>query len=183
MRIAVSRFLSGLLLAGALAASTVAVAHPLDNWYGRYTNSAILALRGVTFGNGLFVVVGSGGTILTSSNGEQWNLQSSGTALGLSRVSYGNGTFVIAGNSGCLLSSTNGTNWTLPHVPEFPPITTTSILEIIPSSPYQELWSASLPMVSPGTRKFGCLLSPIPRIRQWTLRRRKCATNKHWFNQ
>jgi hypothetical protein len=118
MNISASRLISILLLAEALSAvSTVAGAHPLDNWYGRYTNSSIASLNGITFGNGLFVAVGTGGTILTSTNGESWSSQSSGTSLRLARVSYGNGTFVIAGSSGCLLSSTNGTNWTLRTCP------------------------------------------------------------------
>src|SRR5688572_26804153 len=53
-------------------------AHPLDNWYGRYTNAAIRGLSGVTFGQGRFVAVGDQGTILTSETGEPWTAQVSG---------------------------------------------------------------------------------------------------------
>jgi hypothetical protein len=55
------------------------------------------ALYCVTYGNGTFVVVGSGGTILTSSDGVTWTQRTSGTSNRLYGVTYGNGTFVAVG--------------------------------------------------------------------------------------
>jgi hypothetical protein len=57
------------------------------------------ALYCVTYGNGTFVVVGSGGTILTSSDGVTWTQRTSGTSNRLYGVTYGNGTFVAVGGA------------------------------------------------------------------------------------
>jgi hypothetical protein len=48
-------------------------------------------LNGVTYGNGLFVAVGEGGTILTSPDGASWTRRTSGTSNRLRGVTYGNG--------------------------------------------------------------------------------------------
>jgi len=45
-------------------------------------------LRGVTYGNGLFVTVGWEGTILTSSDGTTWDNRTSGTTNTLYGVTY-----------------------------------------------------------------------------------------------
>jgi hypothetical protein len=52
----------------------------------------------VTYGNGLFVAVGKGGTILTSPDGVNWTARTSGTRNDLYGVTYGNGTFVAVGD-------------------------------------------------------------------------------------
>ena len=57
------------------------------------------SLFGVTYGNGLFVAVGSDGTILTSPDGVNWTAQASGTGSDLNGVTYGNGLFVAVGGS------------------------------------------------------------------------------------
>jgi hypothetical protein len=62
-------------------------------------------LYGVAYGNGLFVAVGDGGTILTSPNGVSWTEQASGTSNSLYGVAYGNGTFVAVGKDGTILTS------------------------------------------------------------------------------
>jgi len=54
--------------------------------------------------------VGAGGTILTSTDGTTWTLQTSGTPL--NGVTYGGGKFAAVGNSGTILTSTDGTTWT-----------------------------------------------------------------------
>jgi hypothetical protein len=55
-------------------------------------------LDGVTYGNGLFVAVGDGGTILTSPDGVNWTQRTSGTGNWLFGVTYGNGLFVAVGD-------------------------------------------------------------------------------------
>jgi len=68
-------------------------------------------LFGVTYGNGIFVAVGDGGTILTSPNGVNWTGQRSGTYNTLLGVTYGNGIFVAVGGGGIILISSDGVNW------------------------------------------------------------------------
>jgi hypothetical protein len=51
----------------------------------------------VTYGNGTFVAVGTGGTILTSPDGVNWTERTSGTRNQLNGVTYGNGTFARTG--------------------------------------------------------------------------------------
>lgn len=67
-------------------------------------------LWSVTYGNGTFVAVGLGGTIVTSTNGIQWADRS----MGLTRlfgVRYGNGYFVAVGENGTILTSRDGVDW------------------------------------------------------------------------
>jgi hypothetical protein len=59
----------------------------------------------------LFVVVGASGTILTSANGTDWDIRTSGTAVTLHDVESHLGLFVAVGDSGTILTSANGTDW------------------------------------------------------------------------
>jgi len=68
---------------------------------------------GITvFTNGLMVIAGDQGCILTSPDGTSWTTRTSGTGNGLLRVRCVNGRLLAVGENGILLSSTNGTNWT-----------------------------------------------------------------------
>lgn len=69
-------------------------------------------LLGITYANGLFVVAGSEGAILTSPDGITWNQRVSNTLLWLYGASYGNGRYVVVGDAGKVLESTNGITWT-----------------------------------------------------------------------
>ena len=69
-------------------------------------------LNGVTYGNGIFVAVGQLGTIMTSYNGLEWQISTSGVDNNLSAVAFGNGKFITVGNEGVILISSNGVNWT-----------------------------------------------------------------------
>ncbi len=60
----------------------------------------------------LFVVVGEGGAILTSSDGLSWTPRTSGTVQYLSDVIYGNGYYVAVGNQRILRSS-DGISWSV----------------------------------------------------------------------
>ena len=62
-------------------------------------------LKGVTYGNGLFVAVGDVGAILTSSDGVSWTQRTSGTSNWLRGVAYGNSMFVAVGWFGTILTS------------------------------------------------------------------------------
>lgn len=89
-----------------------AAGHPLDTWHTRQAASDSGDLTGVCHGQGLFVAVGRNGVILTSSTGETWNVQSSGTTAWLLAVTWGEGLFEAVGEAGMVLSSEDGMNWT-----------------------------------------------------------------------
>jgi photosystem II stability/assembly factor-like uncharacterized protein len=63
------------------------------------------SLYGVTYGNNIFVAVGSSGTILTSPDGVTWTQQTSGTSRRLNGVTYGNNIFVAVGDISTILTS------------------------------------------------------------------------------
>jgi hypothetical protein len=68
----------------------------------------------LAFGNGIFVAVGDGGTIVTSTDGMSWTPEVSGSSELLFNVAFGDGTFVVVGGSqqGVIFTSTDGVNWT-----------------------------------------------------------------------
>ena len=66
----------------------------------------------VAYANGLYVAVGSGGTIATSSDGSTWSLQTSGTGFVLHGVAFGGGVFVAVGYDRTILTSPDGYTWT-----------------------------------------------------------------------
>ncbi|BFT69536.1 S-layer homology domain-containing protein [Paenibacillus sp. P36] len=80
----------------------------LDNWYIRSTGQTMV---GVTYGNGMYVAVGTSGTILTSSDGVNWMPRKSGITNALYGVSYFNGTYVAVGAAGIILTSSDGVSW------------------------------------------------------------------------
>jgi hypothetical protein len=61
---------------------------------------------------GLFVAVGSSGTILTSLFGGAWYEEYSGVGDYLYAVNSGNGIIIAGGDNGRILTSTDGVNWT-----------------------------------------------------------------------
>jgi hypothetical protein len=66
----------------------------------------------IAYGAGLYVTIGSNGTITTSPDGVTWTSRTSGTAQGLYGISFGNGIFVVTGNAGVILTSPDGITWT-----------------------------------------------------------------------
>lgn len=87
------------------------------NWtrYNPFTNG--IAPKAITYGNGLFVVVGNGGgnRVMTSTNGTSWTLVSVlGNDDNWNSVAFGNNTFVAVSTSGGQrnMYSTDGVSWT-----------------------------------------------------------------------
>ena len=70
-------------------------------------------INAVTYGNGLFVAVGAGGVIRSSTDGVTWDTRTSGTSSILTTVTYANNLFLYGGVGGVLGTSTNGITWTL----------------------------------------------------------------------
>jgi hypothetical protein len=74
-------------------------------------------LYDVTYANGVYVAVGSVGTIVTSTNGFNWQSQNVQNQQLLNLVSGGNGIFVAAGPGGLIVTSSDGTNWAVQSPP------------------------------------------------------------------
>ncbi|MEY2410479.1 MAG: hypothetical protein QOF48_3149 [Verrucomicrobiota bacterium] len=88
------------------------MASPLETWSARSPLLTLRNLNAVTYGNGKFLAVGDGGTLLTSSNGNDWTLSPLLVTQNLNTVAFAAGRFLIGGNSGVLLVSQDGQNWT-----------------------------------------------------------------------
>jgi len=86
------------------------------DWEPRYTFTNFTSMKGVTYGNGLFVAVGSYGVILTSSDGTHWTMETPPVQYGaFNDVAYGNGVFVGVTDkfSGVtIIFSNDGHHWT-----------------------------------------------------------------------
>ncbi|MDD5773690.1 MAG: hypothetical protein PHX78_09535 [bacterium] len=85
--------------------------NPLENWQWRKPAPTGADLKEIVFGKDIFVAIGEGGTIITSSNGVNWVVRKSGTFEDLNKIIYENNIFIIAGNKGVLLKSFDGINW------------------------------------------------------------------------
>src|SRR5262245_4918517 len=81
------------------------VADVLDHWHWRNPLPQGNTLRGTTFGNGTFVLVGDAGTLLTSSDGLNWTNRESGTTNALLGATFGDGRFIVVGTNGTIITS------------------------------------------------------------------------------
>ena len=92
--------------------SPVAPVDPRDlQWrFSGTTNN----LRSAASGAGVLVVVGEGGTILSSTDTVTWTQRQAGTTADLYGVAFGNGTFVAVGGTtnSEILTSSDGILWT-----------------------------------------------------------------------
>lgn len=66
-------------------------------------------LRGIAYGNGLYVAAGS--VAATSTDGKSWSLCPSNPPTLITRIVYGKGLFVATAPAGQILTSQDGTNW------------------------------------------------------------------------
>jgi hypothetical protein len=82
-----------------------------DAGYNPQTGNARAVYEAVASNGSLYVVVGSSGNIITSTNGSTWNSTISGTTQNLQDVAYGGGYFVAVGANGTVIYSSNGTVW------------------------------------------------------------------------
>ena len=65
----------------------------------------------VTFGDGKFVVAGSGTSVAVSTDGSGWTESALGSYANLLGIAYGAGRFVAVGDQGVVLTSTSATAW------------------------------------------------------------------------
>lgn len=83
-------------------------------------HTASRGLCGVAYGNGIWVAVGFGNTVLTSTNGSTWTARTGAMAASdWLWIEYGNGQFVAVGGAtvngqaiGTIMYSTDGITWT-----------------------------------------------------------------------
>jgi hypothetical protein len=92
------------------------ISWPQNNPAQKTTFTATAPLRGITFGNGQFVVAGWEGQILTSTDGRNWIRRVTGGPWALHEIKFGNGVF-LAASSATLLRSTNATDWASSPLP------------------------------------------------------------------
>ena len=85
-------------------------------WLNPYPQGS--AIYGVAYGKNQFVAVGAKGAILSSVDGSNWRIQSSGFTDDLFSIAFGNNTFVALGPGKVLISS-DGINWTAEAAPSF----------------------------------------------------------------
>lgn len=76
-------------------------------------------LEAVAFSQDSFVAVGLHGTVLTSTDGDEWNLLPRVTNEDLNDVAWGAGRFVAVGNRGTALSSSDGRSWAVAETGTF----------------------------------------------------------------
>lgn len=81
-----------------------------------YSGTTPFAVTSITFGAGLFCIVGAGGQVATSPDGITWTTRTSGTTDNLNVVEYLNGQFVAAGTA-WLGASTDGITWNTKTAP------------------------------------------------------------------
>lgn len=83
------------------------------NWsrYPRPVANKNIYAESITYGQGLYVMVGFSGIIETSTNGQTWTSRTSGSTSQFYSITYGNGLFVACGAAGLLKSSTDGITW------------------------------------------------------------------------
>jgi hypothetical protein len=99
------------------AAEPVALTSPDGvNWSSQSVN-ANGGLRGVRFGDEMFVAVGTGGAIVTTILGDGWRLNASGVPQTLEGVIFGEAFWVAAGREGVIIESlgTGYANWLSVH--------------------------------------------------------------------
>ena len=90
-----------------------------NTWTER-SNPKNFALNGITYGNGLYVAVGSAdGTdayIVTSTDGTTWTERANPKNVALLGITYGNGLYVAVGDAdgtdAYIVTSTDATTWT-----------------------------------------------------------------------
>jgi subtilisin family serine protease len=83
---------------------------------GNFTWSAISfpgeeTLYSVAFGNSLWLATGERGALLSSADGTDWTLLSSGTDFALRGAVWDGGNFILVGDGGVILDSADGVNW------------------------------------------------------------------------
>ena len=92
-------------------ATTTPVAPAGNTWTVVQPSITSQRLASIASNGGQLVVVGDGGTVLTSSPGVSWRSVTSGVSVNLRNVTYAAGAYYAVGELGTILTSTSGTSW------------------------------------------------------------------------
>lgn len=65
-----------------------------------HINDDTIDANGISYGNGIYVIVGSSGSLLYSSDGITWNNTSNSVDAVYNKIAFGNDRFIVAGNNG-----------------------------------------------------------------------------------
>lgn len=74
-----------------------AVSYDGVNWSTVCSGSSGGILWRITYGNGVYIAVGDGGSLITSNDGYKWTTVTTNTTTSLRDIVYGNGKFVYVG--------------------------------------------------------------------------------------
>ena len=116
---AANLFRIGVLIGIAWCSISSIAAGPLDTWHTRNPIPSPNRLHSVTYGNGLWIAVGAGSTLVSSSDGTNW-LKSppiENQNFFYENVKYGNGKFLVHAYTN-LFSSPDGVSWTRELFPQ-----------------------------------------------------------------
>lgn len=124
---------------GGNAPTPIIVTSPdATTWTSRAIPAGITArINGVTFGNGVFVIVTSGGEVATSADGITWTDHGTITANSLEEVIFDGTQFITVGFAATVFTSPDGINWTdmspniTVNIPDFLCIATDGVQYII----------------------------------------------------
>ena len=81
------------------------------NWTSAKQIASDKNMNDIIYANGMFVMVGRKGYIMTSMDGDTWNAISVGNNV-LNRIIYHKGKFIAVGEYGMFSTSTDGKTWT-----------------------------------------------------------------------
>jgi hypothetical protein len=98
----------------ALVASFATCGYAQISWTSHSPAGISDDIWGVTYANGTFAAVTSGGRVLTSSDGLAWSSQVIDAGVWLLSIAYGNGEWVVVGDKGTILVSPDLKTWSLP---------------------------------------------------------------------
>jgi len=96
--------------------ASLVITSTLSPWSAETSGFGTININSVTYGDGLYVAVGSSGTLTTSPDGTTWTTRTSGFGSDyINAVTYGDGLYVAVGSpysSPTLATSPDGTTWT-----------------------------------------------------------------------
>lgn len=84
------------------------------SWTAGTSNFGSTTIRGVAYGNGVWVIVGDSGTLASSTDGITYTLRTSSfSTSNIEAVTWSNGTFMaVSSSTNKIATSTDGTTWT-----------------------------------------------------------------------
>ena len=96
---------------GGIEVSNVVVSSLGVLWFAIEPRPTSNDIQGVAYGNGLYVVTGDEGFVMTSPDGTNWTERITPTSRLLSSVAWNGSVFVASGDDGVMISSPDGAQW------------------------------------------------------------------------